>query len=438
MLTRLGSVYRRVEELGRDRPAVRAVRRGASAAARRSSRTSRFFLRDYREPLEVSPGRLDEIESRLALIERLKRKYGATVEDVLAFGARCRSELQALLSPEEEQRELEERRERAASAFLERARALSKRRRAIARDLVRRVQGELAQLAMEKTRFEVLFTPADAERTLAARRPGCSPRTTRPSRRATSPLPAPPTRPRWPTRRSTPRPPTAPAAAPTTTTTSPTSSTGRRPSCTSPPGRSSSRDACSRRRVHTADVFGPSGFDWAWTAAARPARPGHRAEQRCPAGPRSAASVLERRRQATWPRSRPHAVRHAVRPDGNSTTGAPTHQVLNNLVVIATAYDLTGAAEVPRRRAARAWTTCSAATRSTCPTSPATARSTRTTSTAAGTPTSSTRTCRTRRRARSPAARTRPSRTRSRRASCTGCVGSSATSTTSSPGRPTS
>jgi hypothetical protein len=120
-------------------------------------------LRDYQERLEVSPGRLDEIESRLALVERLKKKYGSSVDEVLAFGARCRGELQALLSPEQEQRKLEERRDRAAAAYLERARALSKRRRSIARELVRRVQAELGELAMEKTRFEVLFTPASAD-----------------------------------------------------------------------------------------------------------------------------------------------------------------------------------------------------------------------------------------------------------------------------------
>ena len=120
-------------------------------------------LRDYRETLEVSPGRLDEIESRLAQIERLKKKYGASVEDVIAFGERCRRELESLGTPEEQERLLEERRERAASAYLERARALSKRRRAAALDLRKRVQAELGELAMEKTRFEVAFTPADPE-----------------------------------------------------------------------------------------------------------------------------------------------------------------------------------------------------------------------------------------------------------------------------------
>ena len=164
-LTRLGQVFKRVEELAaidlEFRPFVEA-----KADCLPPLEDLARFLRDYRERLEVSPGRLDEIESRLALVERLKKKYGASVEEVLAFGARCREELGASSSPEEQERKLEERRERAAAAYLERARALSKRRRAVARDLVRRVQAELAELAMEKTRFEVLFTPADPETAL--------------------------------------------------------------------------------------------------------------------------------------------------------------------------------------------------------------------------------------------------------------------------------
>lgn len=164
-LTRLGQVFRRVDELA----AIDADFR-PFAAARADClpplEDLARFLRDYRERLEVAPGRLDEIESRLALVERLKKKYGASVEEVVAFGARCRAELEALGSPEAQERLLEERRERAAAAYLERARALSKRRRTVARELVRRVQAELAELAMEKTRFEVLFTPADPEAAL--------------------------------------------------------------------------------------------------------------------------------------------------------------------------------------------------------------------------------------------------------------------------------
>jgi len=164
-LTRLGQVFRRIDELAAIDADFRPFA-AAKADCLPPLEDLARFLRDYRERLEVAPGRLDEIESRLALVERLKKKYGASVEEVVAFGARCRAELEALGSPEAQERLLEERRERAAAAYLERARALSKRRRTVARELVRRVQAELAELAMEKTRFEVLFTPADPEAAL--------------------------------------------------------------------------------------------------------------------------------------------------------------------------------------------------------------------------------------------------------------------------------
>src|SRR5207244_998708 len=112
-----------------------------------------------RESLHVSPGRLDEIETRLAVIERLKRKYGASVEDVLAFGEKCRAELREMGSPEERERALGQEREALAARYLAAATTLSRKRRTAARDLEKKVQGELALLAMERTRFQVAFTP---------------------------------------------------------------------------------------------------------------------------------------------------------------------------------------------------------------------------------------------------------------------------------------
>ncbi len=170
VLGRLGQVFRRIEDLAaidsEFRPFVEAR---PSLVAPLEDMALR--LRDYREALEVSPGRLDEIESRLAQIERLKKKYGASVEDVIAFAERCRRELDALGTPEEQERLLEAERERLAAAYLERARALSKRRRAAALELRKRIQAELAQLAMEKTRFDVAFTPSSPD--AAAADPAC-------------------------------------------------------------------------------------------------------------------------------------------------------------------------------------------------------------------------------------------------------------------------
>jgi DNA repair protein RecN (Recombination protein N) len=161
-LSRLGQVFRRIEDLAAIDPSFRPFL-DARPEVLAPLEDLALRLRDYHEQLEVSPGRLDEIEGRLAVLERLKKKYGATVEEVLAFGERCRRELDALASPEEQEKTLVARCERLAAAYLERARELSRKRRAAARELRKRVQDELAQLAMEKTRFEVAFAPSEAE-----------------------------------------------------------------------------------------------------------------------------------------------------------------------------------------------------------------------------------------------------------------------------------
>jgi DNA repair protein RecN (Recombination protein N) len=78
---------------------------------------------------------------------------------VLAFGERCRKELREIGTPEEQERALEQQRASLAAAYLEAARQISEKRRRAALDLEKRVQAELAQLAMEKTPFKVRFAP---------------------------------------------------------------------------------------------------------------------------------------------------------------------------------------------------------------------------------------------------------------------------------------
>jgi DNA repair protein RecN (Recombination protein N) len=158
VVSRLGQIYRKVEELAAIDPRL-APHLEAKAAVRAGLDDLALFLRDYREGLQVSPGRLDEIESRLDLVERLKRKYGATVEEVIAFGARCRADLASLGSPEEREAALQREKEELAGKYLAAARALSRKRRSAARDLEKKMQSELAELAMEKTRFKVQFQP---------------------------------------------------------------------------------------------------------------------------------------------------------------------------------------------------------------------------------------------------------------------------------------
>ena len=155
---RLGQAYRKVEELAAIDPRFTPHLESRRALMAQVEDLA-LALRDYREGIDVTPGRLDAIETRLALIDRLKNKYGQNVEEVLAFGQRCREELQDLSSPAERQAELETKRSAAASQYFAAALELSTNRRAAAKDLEKKVTAALRELAMEKTRIKFRFDP---------------------------------------------------------------------------------------------------------------------------------------------------------------------------------------------------------------------------------------------------------------------------------------
>ena len=161
VLARIAQVFRRVEELAALEPSF-VPYMDAHASLKAQLEDLALQLRDFQEELQVSPARLDEVESRLALIERLKRKYGSSLEEVIAFGQKCREELDALSDPEQRERALAKMRDLAAGRYTKAAADLSRRRRLAARELEKRVEAELGQLAMEKTRFRVGFQPETA------------------------------------------------------------------------------------------------------------------------------------------------------------------------------------------------------------------------------------------------------------------------------------
>jgi DNA repair protein RecN (Recombination protein N) len=118
-------------------------------------------LRRYAESLEAEPGRLDVVEERLELYDRLERKHGGSVAAVLAHAERCRAERASL-----EQAEVETERAEAAlaEARTERdglAARLGAARRKAAPRLAERVLEELSALAMEGASFEVLLEPRE-------------------------------------------------------------------------------------------------------------------------------------------------------------------------------------------------------------------------------------------------------------------------------------
>jgi DNA repair protein RecN (Recombination protein N) len=115
-------------------------------------------IRDYQAQIEYSPQRLQEVEERLALIRRLERKYGETIEEVLAYAEEAERELDAIEHSDERILELEREEETLLSELSSRAVELSQHRREAAEELTRRVEAELTDLLMEGARFGVRFS----------------------------------------------------------------------------------------------------------------------------------------------------------------------------------------------------------------------------------------------------------------------------------------
>jgi DNA repair protein RecN (Recombination protein N) len=118
-----------------------------------------YALRDYLGRLEGDPNRLEEIESRLAALDRLKRKYGHTLEEVLAFREDVAQRAEALENASERRDALERRRAEVASSYERLAGELSQMRNAAAVRLSKQVENELKSLAMAGTQFQVRVRP---------------------------------------------------------------------------------------------------------------------------------------------------------------------------------------------------------------------------------------------------------------------------------------
>jgi DNA repair protein RecN (Recombination protein N) len=116
-----------------------------------------FFLRSYSRNIDASPARLQEIEDRLALLDRLKKKHGPSLDDVLARAASLRRERDDIEHATERVAELEAALEQMRDAYGRTAGDLSNRRRAAAGEFSRALEHALADFAMPKTRCEVRF-----------------------------------------------------------------------------------------------------------------------------------------------------------------------------------------------------------------------------------------------------------------------------------------
>jgi DNA repair protein RecN (Recombination protein N) len=163
-LSTLAIVWKRIAELAvidaRFQPYVEeraAIKSGLDDLA--------MFLRGYAADLDASPDRLQAVEDRLAALERLARKHGPTLGDVIARRTALEEELAALGAGEERAASLAAEEAAAREAYLAAARELSAARRSAAPRLARALEQALAELAMEKAwmavRFDALERPEE-------------------------------------------------------------------------------------------------------------------------------------------------------------------------------------------------------------------------------------------------------------------------------------
>jgi DNA repair protein RecN (Recombination protein N) len=173
---------KRIEELCRIDPSLQGVLETLKPAAIAVDEAS-GAVRDYLDRLEADPGRLEHVETRLESIDRLKRKYGGSVDEILVFLDDVSAKMGAVESAGERKGALEARLKQIADAYTGVAEGLSKQRADAARKLARAVERELESLAMQNTVFRVRLESAewsergaDAVQFLISPNPGEEPR----------------------------------------------------------------------------------------------------------------------------------------------------------------------------------------------------------------------------------------------------------------------
>jgi len=167
-LATLDKAARDVEELGQFEDIFRDHGE-AFANARATLEDIAYAVRDFRGRLEFSPGRLTEIEDRLAEISRLKRKYGDSVEAVLEHLSDSKERLENIETAEFREEELKKKLATLKTDYLKIAGELSEKRVVAARKFEKDVEQALKAVALEKAKFEVRFDEGDPESSFSAK-----------------------------------------------------------------------------------------------------------------------------------------------------------------------------------------------------------------------------------------------------------------------------
>ncbi len=162
VLPALGMVWKKVGELaaldGRFGPYV-----DARATLKPQLEDLAFFLRSYASAIDASPARLQEVEDRLAQLERLKKKHGPTLDDVIRKAEALRQELDDVEHATERGATLDRAFAAAKAEYVAAAATLTARRQAAAIDFARRLEASLKDLAMSRTRCEARLRSAATE-----------------------------------------------------------------------------------------------------------------------------------------------------------------------------------------------------------------------------------------------------------------------------------
>lgn len=156
LTARWGEVSRLVRELHRLDPEAASIQQ-ATEQIFESLQEMAQLLQRYSGGIDSDPRRLDEIETRLDLIQSLKRKYGSTIDEVLRFGADAAERLELLKSREERRDGLDQEIAEAAKSLAHAGEKLSKKRRSAAPDLEEIVKSHLADLGFVRAGFSIRF-----------------------------------------------------------------------------------------------------------------------------------------------------------------------------------------------------------------------------------------------------------------------------------------
>ena len=161
VIAQLSAARKHVEELAKYDPKFQESLTSL-LSARAAIEDVSALARDYADSIDASPERLAEVEDRLALIDRLKRKYGSSVDEIIAYGEEVARKLNEIENREELLRDLKKQQDVAAIAYLAVAQVISKKRHAAARELQKLVEAEINQLAM-KAQFRVEVSGMDED-----------------------------------------------------------------------------------------------------------------------------------------------------------------------------------------------------------------------------------------------------------------------------------